>query len=99
VKRLKCPQYRQQGLRRGGLDDEPGTFFAHDSVVAGKLELARDAHRAIASVLEDFDVALGIHVGIVWHMLKHMPYWEICLYSTEEVIHRTGLCFTGQFYS
>jgi hypothetical protein len=47
--------------RSAGLDDQPFTFFAHDGVFGGKLELAGDPHRLVSPVLEELDVSFGNH--------------------------------------
>ena len=52
-------QQRKQRSRRGGLDDQPITVFAHDRVFAGKLELARNPHCLVSPVLEELDVPPG----------------------------------------
>ena len=38
VERLKGLQKRQQGLRRGGFDDQPGALLSHDCVLTGEFE-------------------------------------------------------------
>jgi len=48
-------------LRRGGLDDEPFAFLAHDRFLPRELELPRNADGLIAAVLEDLHPAFGGH--------------------------------------
>src|SRR3546814_16222609 len=50
-------------------------LLAHDRILAGQFELARNPHRLAAAVLEQFDMAFGAHRDQTpWHMPKHMPY-------------------------
>jgi|SRR6516162_5221813 len=52
VERGQGRQLRQQGFRRRWLDDQRFILLAHNGVFAGQLELARNAHRLVASVPE-----------------------------------------------
>ena len=58
----KGRQQRQQGSRRGGFDDQLFAFLAHDGILAREFELARNPHRLVSTVLEEFDVASEGHV-------------------------------------